>query len=416
MKKFIKTVAAILALVMMFGSVSAFAAGAGEKLYWGETTYGGEIQGYSSYIYEGTLKEGENKLVYNEWTCCREFYAEKDGYYSFEYNRNLLCCIGVSERIEDGIPVDERKLFESNTADEQTLVYLEKGEHFVSYNFCREETENAKLKIEYQDIEITDLKFKEGTFDDLIFAADVWIDESSGETVYGMNTDATVVFSNGKEFEICYGKFIIGVDGQLNEGENEVTVSIFDYSEKQTLTVYHANHFIKSISITNLDKYLNSVKYYDGSYVSDFEDGMPETLVVTFNDGSKAVYNGFEYWEGIDFPNGRSYEMWIVEDSDNPDGKVRFVFDIAEEYFEIGESKVRDATLAENTEKLEKYIKLQTERIKYYFNDFLEAVENGRVTTVENFVSWLMSLCRVTAEHGGYAVKEIKTFCDYYIL
>lgn len=414
MKKLIKTVAAVLAVIMMFGSISAFAFNVGEVIEWGETGCYGEIQGYRPCVYEGTLTEGENALSRNGLLCCREFYAEKDGYYSIEYNRNEIGWFDVSEKTENGVPIDDREMFESQTTDEQTLVYLEKGTHFVSY-LLLDGTETAVMKIEYQNVKISDIKFEEGTFDDLVLGADVWYSEGSGEPNYGMNIGATVVFTNGKEYDLNHAKFVLGTDGYLENGENEVTVGIFDYTEPKILTLYTVDYLIEDIEIENLDKYLNSVKYYDGSYDSVFEDGIDGKVTVKFNDGTAVTWKEIKSNATVPFPNGRFYTLWVIEDSYSEEGKVKLGFEIAEEYFSIGECKVREATFAENSEKLEKYILLQLDRIKYYFSDFLEAVEDGRVNTVEELFSWILSLSRTISEHGGYALEEIKVFCDYYI-
>ncbi len=415
MKKIIKTVALIFAFVMMCSTVSAFAVNVGAVIEWGETGYGNEIQGYRMCVYEGTLTEGENKLSRNEQLCCREFNAAKDGYYSVEYNRNEIGWFDVSERLENGNPVDTKELFESESENEQTLVYLEKGTHFISY-LLLDGTETAVMKIEYQNVEISDIKFEEGTFDNLVLGADVWYSEGTGEPCYGMNIDATVVFTNGKEFELNYAKFVLGTDGYLENGESEVTVSIFDYTETQTITLYTVDYFIEDIEIENLDKYLNSVKFYDGSYESTFEDGIDGKVTIRFNDGTAVTWNGIESNATVPFPNGRFYALWVVEDSYSKEGKVELGFDIAEKYFSIGECKVRNATFAENSEKLGKYILLQLDRIEFSFSEFSNAFKEGRIDSVDMLVSWLMSLCDTVHNHGGYAVKEIKEFCEYYMI
>lgn len=414
MKKIIKTVALALVLIMICGTVSAFAFNVGEVIEWGETGCGGEIQGYSMCVYEGTLTEGENTLTRSGLLCCREFNAAKDGYYSIEYNRNEIGWFDVSERLENGSPVDTKELLESESENEQILVYLEKGTHFVSY-LILDGTETAVMKIEYQNVEISDLKFEEGTFDDLVLGADVWYSEGSGEPGYGMNIGATVVFTNGKEYNLNYAKFVLGTDGYLENGENEVTVGIFDYTETQTLTVYTVDYLIEDIEIENLDKYLNSVKYYDGSYESVFEDGIDGKVTIKFNDGTAVTWNEIKSNATVPFPNGRYYTLWVIENSYSKEGKVEMGFEIAEKYFSIGECKVRKATFAENSEKLEKYILLQADRIKYHFEEFYNAVAGGRVDSVEKLVSWVISFYDTVTEHGGYAAEEIRTFCDYYI-
>ncbi len=413
MKKTIKTVILVLVLIMVCGTVSAYAFNAGDVVEWGETGYGGEIQGVRPCVYEGTLTEGENILTRNGNLCCREFRAEKDGYYSVEYDRYEIGWIEVSERLEDGKPIDAREMFESESAKEQTLVYLEKGTHFISY-LLLDGTETAVMKIGYQNTEIADLEFAEGTFDNLVLGADVWYSEGSGEPGYGMNTEVTVIFNDGKEYKLNYAKIILSTGEYLENGENEITLSLFDYSETQTITLYTADYYIEDIEVENLEKYLNSVKYYDGSYESAFEDGIDSKVTIRFNDGTEVSWNGIGKDATVPFPNGRFYTLWVIENAYSQKGEVELGFEIAEEYFGIGECKVRNATFAENAQKLLKYIMLQADRIQYQFEDFGRALTEGRIESAEHFMRWMASLSATVTDHGGYAVEEIKEFCGYY--
>lgn len=390
MKKTMKSIiAATLALVMLFCSVPAFAAGADEtvKWYWWEDNY-------HEYHYEGELEEGAvefradipDHIYYT-------FEAKEEGYYLFAAENSWLY-MAAPEEIKDGCFYGEEYADEhigeiAETDDFASLYYLEAGEHIFGVTYGEGTGSPSTLaecggfSFEYCGKEVTDLSFGENSLENLVIGLDIVYDEHSSaenEVPYGaFIDDVTVTFSSGKSIIISDNGYAVTAQSNIKEGSNNVRIKFLDYEEDAVITVCPVSHFIKSVELSNVEKYMDVKVYYDGTreYYGDYFIG--ETVTVTFTDGTKKTceIDPFGFTK-IEFPNGREYYLDASYESVNDDGtslnivvSLNYRCDIAGY-----ECNVEQASAKENFELLKYNIEHGTyweiSNIRYAFFDVFE--------------------------------------------
>ncbi len=318
MKKTLKSILAItLALILSFGSLTAFAA-TEDTLQW----YFGDV--ITEYTWQGELTEGSHKVTCktDEMTFLSYKLNAKDGFYllSFSYpmDTGYIDWVGIPEEVTDGVAYDFTLpvyVYASDTADDDRVIYdmifkLDAGETIVGVDaFVSEENADLSLFVEYLGESVTDFDI---ISKELISGYDIYLGDSEG----WLYTDLTVNFSGGKTkvLKYCETKFKCDV---IKKGENVLTVKFGDLEKDFTVTVNSIDYYIKSAELSNADKYTEVFIDYNGDYwyypVTD------DYVTVTFTDSTQQdVFIDYGYGR-VELPNGKDYPVFIYSDSDYND-------------------------------------------------------------------------------------------------
>ncbi|MBQ7122547.1 MAG: hypothetical protein IJO03_09830 [Clostridia bacterium] len=429
MKKTMKSIiAATLALVMLLCSVPAFAALPEETVKWYDTW---TIS--NKYHYAGELKEGETRFDKDiPDSVYYTFDVSEEGFYMLTRENGWLAFFEPEEIKDDGYygekygDVDIGIIKETGLFAD--LYYLEEGQHIFGVTYGEGTASPTSLaecggfSFEYCGKEVVDLEFDEYALDDYIIDSIRWDEYSgveSGYSYYLYMNGVTLVFETGKKVTVGRTAFSLISQEALKEGKNDFTIRFLDYKEDITINAYPLSHFIESAELSNVEKNLDVMFYYDGSakYNEYFEG---EYITVTFTDGTKkkCLINEYNYAE-IEFDNGRVYDIDVgyaskFDDPKNPECFVYIQFsndDIIGWY----ECNVKTASLKENIEWLRYNIDRGTyweiERIKnafieiFLFDSALELMNN-----INDFVSVFIGNA---TEILDCVNEEIDAFAEY---
>lgn len=362
-RTFKSVIAMLLAVILSFSTMSAaFAVNIGDEIEW---PYDRTYEFTDEYIYKGELAEGTNVIKEDDAEYCEVCYTlevEKSGFYLFTYGDEFA--MSISDKTVNGLPVDYADTissfkYENDTAENRILAYLEAGTTFIGMYYYSNYIDE-KLDIEFISEELADFEIDEASLQNLIIDYDFGYGSYLG---FDLKRDVKLVFADGKEmlFEDAYIRFIAeGAGGEAVEGENNVTVNLFGLEKQYKLTCYHADYFIKSVEISNLDKYLKAYKYYyPGDYgydiygTEDDPDGIQgEVATVTLNDGSKVTAEIYLY-EPIVVALENGSEIYLFYGEAEVDGKLCFaVTTFGETIFLKEEIEVVEATDKQNLERL----------------------------------------------------------------
>ncbi|MBQ7122546.1 MAG: hypothetical protein IJO03_09825 [Clostridia bacterium] len=411
MKKTMKSIiAATLALVMLLCSVPAFAYNTGDTVEWLVSRY----EYMDSYLYAGELKVGNNTVTCEKNNICCNINVDKAGYYLFTGDE--MGDVYISENIQpDGSPqgyIDVLEVYESEK--NESVVYLPEGESFIGF-YTNDSTDKTEITVSYFDEEITAVEFEENSFKDLIFWEDYWISPTDDGEKIGMYRDAKITFSNGSVYEVCFGKFAFDYE-MISENEYNLTVILPGYTEEFIMTCCEVKDVVKNVEITNIDKYLNSVLFYDNTACSAFEDDAlkNEKMTLTFVDGSTYTIDSvYDFVDYVDFPNGRGYEMFIF-DVVEENGSVKLVVEIAEQSVAEFECKVRKASFFENLSVLADNITENLNLIKYEY-DMFTCVLNAEDADVNEIVESIKNLIDIIKRESADVYEKVINFADFYI-
>lgn len=337
MKKTFKTfLAAMLAAIMLIGSLPAFAAEASETLEWnyyGDTYY---------YDYAGEIKEGVNtvgEISDDSAFIYFDFNAEKTGFYTLSFNyEEIEGWTGIPEKIENGVAYDDIELtYHGDEDNSKILFYLEAGETVFAIDLDFTPSENAEIVVEYCGEEIASV-----IPGDAVIACDFYYyDCEDGTFTFDLLSDSTIIFDSGKSLKTdsLYGT----TDKEPAKGINTLNIELFGKTHTAAVTLYNIDDFISKIEISNAEKYLNPVIYYD-TYDSLYP--YDETFTVTFTDGTteSIVYNDYESF--VILPNGSKAYIWV--DFDFYRDKLTMIIHVSGEIVETLECTAQYATLAEN--------------------------------------------------------------------
>lgn len=405
MKKTLKSIiAAALALTLLFCSfVPAFAFEVGDNVEWCYCSY----DYVDFYTYAGVITEGENEFILSNRYNCFTADFEKPGFYLFSFNEELVNSIVVSEKIHDGAPCGEINILHSND-EGKVLAYIPDEETYIGFRVANE-LSVVNVEISYYDYEIADIVFENGDLENLVYGGDFRLSE--GENKISIRSDIEVLFENGEKYFTEFGRLDFALNGEIAYGENKVTFNLADYSEEVTITVCYAMNYIQKIEITNLEKYLYSVRYYDGRIKSAFDNGAleNETVTITYWDGTVETYSGLGNYGRIELPNGRFYDVWL-EALDKGDS-VEFVVTVAGQILLARECSYRNATVIENLTSLNKYIGLHVERISDSFKSIFKRVANGNSFFAE-LSDWVSS--EFMKAEINYIREAVEEFMTYY--
>lgn len=409
MKKTFKTIfAAVLAFTLLFCAfIPAFAFEENDTVGWCFCSY----EYVDPYTYAGELSEGEHELILSDTYNLFKAGFEKSGFYLLTFDQELVNSILVSKTVHNGLPCSEANVLLSEKGG-KAIVYIPDEETYIGIWTVSDLTV-ADIKISYYGYEIEDIVFENGLFENVIYGEDfrIFADENR-ISFWGC---AEVLFENGEKYFTDYSWMDFSVDGDVAHGGNNIVFSLGDYSEEITMTVCYASDYIRKIEITNLDNYLHSVRYYDGTLESDFEYGALESegVAITFWDGTNEVIEELDGYDMVQLPNGRYYEMNVME-IDNGDS-VEFAFSIAGQILLSRKCELENAGLSQNVELLEKNIHRQTKWIVYEIREFVDALGNpGHKLTASEIAGWISSIGKTVETRMRYVKEEITEFCGYY--
>ena len=290
MKKTIKTaVAMLLALIMVCGSLTAFASSPAdiEWNFWEAEensvyNYAGEITvDAGATDVKGSGGEEFEKLVYYT------FEAEETGYYSVETSGE--CWFGIPDRYEDGVYRDTKDYTESYGFAER-IYYLEAGEYIIGFDLYYDATDEVSINF-YGDI--VNISCDEKTFKDLIFNSS--INESGDEEAehdYWIDANAIMIeFENGADVIRECTTILIYTDEELTKGEYDVEIGIYGipYRQKATISIIDIKDVIAKIELEDLELFTERVYYFNGSKYN-VSTGT-EDLVITYTDGTTEAFS-----------------------------------------------------------------------------------------------------------------------------
>lgn len=340
MKKTLKSImAAILAVMLAFGGLTAFAADESDTApntiewdYYGDTIYP---------EYAGELTEGENTVAcdndgseYFYFT----FNAENAGFYEISYSYyDMDGYIFAPESYSDGKAQNEADGFWFESEDELdcTLYYFEKGEQIIGMYLFYAESENIKIAVNYYGESVESIEAGELlNSDDVYFYSD---DDASYVDIY---SDVTITFSSGKTIERS-DIYCTSEAEELVKGDNNVTTHICGKEFDFVINVAFVADFIADIEISNIEDYLFMTEYYN-TYDCVYPYG--ETATVTFTDGTKKNFVFGD--EGITLPNGK--EVWpdAYFSVENDDAKL--IIYVADTDLKFYDAEIKDAPLGDN--------------------------------------------------------------------
>lgn len=301
MRKTFKSLLALtLALILTFGSFTAFAAEE-NTIEW---DFGWWVD---EYTYSGEALLGTNTVNFSEDTnyLYFDFTAENPGYYSIAFDYSEIDWACFPSTYANNYATGENISF---SVEEETVVTfvskLEAGSTVLGVDFFNDEIQSSEITIEYLGEAITDLIFDEEKLNDFIDGYDIICRGNEG----AMIADTEIVFSAEKSFTL-EGIQIGFTCEDFKEGENTVTVKFEDFEKVLTVTAYTVEHYVSDAELSNSESYTEISYDYNGS--SDIEYISGESVTVSFTNG-KTYVSGIEYGEGIVvFPNGKEYPVAV---------------------------------------------------------------------------------------------------------
>lgn len=362
MKKTLKSILAItLALIMSFGTLTAFAA-TGDTLEW---YFGGD----EPYVYtsQGELQEGDNTFTCEPGDYSYPYFTlnANKGYYliSFNYPSDIgyIDWVGIPETITDGVAYSILGFISvyENTDNNDTVVLdlickLDAGETFIGIDaWAYEENAEFTVSAEYLGESITDYDVKNKEY---ISGYDV----SIGETEGWILSDLTVTFSNGTTEEFYDSELYFSCENEIAEGENTFAFEYDGIEKEFTVSVNSIDHYITAAELSNAEDY-NEV-FVDYNHDVWYYNVLDEVLTVTFNDSTQqdvSIYDGFGV---VELPNGNKYPVYVYSDTDY-NGNFYLCINIAGTVVKEYECTVTECTVVENGAIL-------IEDVKYEFRDF----------------------------------------------
>ncbi len=310
MKKTLKSILAIiLALILSFGTLTAFAT-ENKTLTWHQYNEPYE------YIYYGEISEGENAIACEDGDDCSQYYTfnAKNGYYLFSYelpsDMGWINWIGFPYEMIDGEAYGSADCIaqsyfedENSTLTEKFIYNLNEGETVIGLDvFPTSVSKDIKLSVEYLGESVTDFDI---TTKDYVLNGDVYEAETEG----WLYTDAIIGFSENKSVTIDYCDLPFTCDG-ITAGENILTFEFEGVTEEIAINVYPVDYYVSGAELSNAEKYTQEyVDYFGGFWSEPIEE---ETLTIFFTDSTSKDFEIFSDWGTVEFPNGRSY--YVITD------------------------------------------------------------------------------------------------------
>ncbi len=299
-----KSVLLLVAIIIFMGTFCVFASAEAADIIT-EYIFAGEAEeGYTT-AWESDGSDDFAQDVYLYYT----LDVDEDGYYAIGYS-NEMASVWVGITAQDNY---DEIAYEMNVTDLnviQKIYYLPKGAYNVLIDMYYADV-SVGFFVHILGSEITDISFKHELIDNIDFC---YSDEynSHGFCVYD---DAVITFSSGKEFEWQGGKefysnsnALCGIADKIYiYGKGDVDILFLGERIETEITVYPTSYYIREVSLSNADYYIETLKK---SEIPVFSQG--ETLTVTFTDGTKQTVECSPYPVPIKMPNDKEYDVRII--------------------------------------------------------------------------------------------------------
>lgn len=362
MKKTLKNLASVIlvAIIAMGMIVPAFAVDYKSAIDWTdeygdtstyyyatakEVTVGANNLDYLDCVYSLTEVPDEELYAFRCYNIYYKFTVDKTGYYHFSTVDNV---IGY------GVP----KSFDGQKAkghvdyvfygESDSLFYIEKGERIlcalfpVTTNLQMSDT----LNIEYVGDVITEYSVDSETLDDFIIGKDVWEEKTKD---FGIATTCTVKFKNGASF-VMEDIYLEGTCSSTPKaGKNTATLNLFGKKKNITFTAYYLKDLVKSVEVTNMDRYTEFITDYTGE--TRYEPLNVEDVTVNFKNGTSTTVTLSEGQGEVVLSNGSVADVYAGL-SMNKDGSYDFVITVGNEVFKRTDVTVSEGTIIDNVSYL----------------------------------------------------------------
>lgn len=414
MKKSLRAVfAAMLAAVMAFTGLTAFAAEDSNTLDW--DYYGSTY----SYDYAGELVEGTNALKATPEDSYFVYYifnAENAGFYTISYNEyEISGWFGIPEKVENGVAYDEAEHIYFGNGDEETRYLLKfgEGENIIAFDLNEAVPENTEFTIEYCGEEITGLTFIDGTGENLIIESDIFAWEEEGKFYTEFTASANLEFSSGETIELADRWFFCNLENDLKEGENTVTYNVLGTSLESTVICRNLSYYVKDAEFKDVDSYNEVAGDYNGYLFDSIGSG---TVTLTLSDGTK---HDLEFTPeedaSITLPNGREYYIYVIYNYHEE-------YDVAIEVY-VGNISVKEypcsvksLSFEENLGSLANDNLSDIKDSSYYFRRAIgKLISSYDYEDFQNNLSYAQYLLEEAVYYLFSVLGNISTFINYYI-
>lgn len=348
MKKTLKSsFALILALTMIFGSITAFAAEKGDVLVW--EFYDGSTE---EYYFDGELTEGIKTFTQETHEPWQNYYydfdIEKPGFYAFSFSDDEGY-MEIAQKSEAGKAYDSLSsyyIYDYENESLTTVYELEAGKATVGISVYSLRHE-LNLSVEYLGEKAEELVFTENSDKNLIIGSDIycWFDSENGKTYAEFSGSANVVFSDEKTLELNNWWFWCELEDGLKKGNNTVKAGIFGQTFSNVITCTTIDEYVKDAQLKNADSYVNITESISGY---NLPERIEDTVIVTLNDGSTVELDCSDRENTyITLPNGKEYYVY-PHYSFSFDGKPILVIQIGGLSVKKYECNVKSVPLSEN--------------------------------------------------------------------
>ncbi len=338
--------AVVLATVMVFASITAFATEDGKTLNWDvynggyiyEFEYAGDFSGDKLVVDDGL--EGQEYIEYYEVD------IPQAGYYVVSIKRisGYYSDILFPESIENGVAYGKAESqylgeeIENEIYTFNYLYYFSAGENILGLIYSDAAFE---IGLEFFGETVTDIDFADGSFSG-IFDYDFWKNEV-GEVVIG-GVEAEIIFSSGEKLSVESGSFVLDVEDTPVKGENEAEVKFYEYRKPVMLTVFEITDYIEKVELNDSEGVVTEI-YYNGDTETTWLD-IGRKFSVTFTDGTTAFAD-----EEVVLPNGKTYFISTAFTEQN-NGKTSLLIEVAFYNFCKYELTETEASFADNLQHL----------------------------------------------------------------
>ncbi len=372
-KNFKAIIAAMLAAVMAFGGVSAFAADENELIwdYYGEYYY---------YDYAGELAVGENSFDKSSPDPWFTFEVQTAGFYYLSYSpEEGDVSFVVPESFEGDMPYGDAGCFYKWDDDISGFIYyLEEGKQIVAmdiYYFSDlSDSDIFNFNIEFYGEEITSLTVDET----LILNYDLYLYEDSEENGCSVETDVTIEFSSGNTATRYYVDCVY--NSEIVAGKNTLTTTILGKEYPLEVDVMLISDIIETAEISNIGNYTTIYEYYDGYSYTEPSD---ETLTVTYKDGTTDSVI-IDSDEPLVLPNGK--EVWYGTSVDVYREKASLDVYVAGNIVKSYDCTVVPVSASENFDELSRNNAHCLSSSSYYFRQALISILE--CDTIDEFLNY----------------------------
>lgn len=327
---FKRAISVMLALLMMTGCISAFAAG--ETIDWYSNSVGEEDDFWMTFPCLGELTAGKNTVGKDQDEDdfdddgsqeCYSFTAESEGYYlftfsdlSYHFNNYVYFSEDYVDGKAYGIIYDDYYQFKDDSLE--FIYFLPAGETIALIQNIEEFT----LTYEYLG-EVTDVIYDETSLEGIV-GADFYTEKDSA---YGWGIRGEAVFSSEKTYSFVDN---FDIEKGLVKGENTAELAFLGFKKEVTLKLFEAKDVIAKLEPKNLEDDLYVTEYYNG-YLSADDIGEAE-LVITYADGRQETVNFDDGDAKITLPNGREYWIGVAFDRETLTAELYFAGEVYESY------------------------------------------------------------------------------------